>query len=90
MPVINWPKHFAAQSTSNLSIKSYCTEHRLSVSAWQYWKRKLARSNMVPIIPLTPSKAITLEIEGLRIEIRGKSDPEVTARIIARLLGAIP
>jgi transposase-like protein len=48
-------RHLADQSTSGLSVATYCAQHHLSVPTFYYWRRKHRQS---PIAPPTQELAL--------------------------------
>ena len=83
----SWLKHFTDQSRSGMSVKSYCKKHGLLNSGWYYWQKKLARGTAYPVTMLAPpSRSIIIEVDGIKLEIKGKRDAKTVAKLIATLL----
>jgi hypothetical protein len=66
-----WRTTMAEWQASDLSIRSYCWQHRLTETAFHYWRRELrqrdakpvSRSAASPFVPVTVIPAATLTVE---------------------------
>lgn len=87
----SWQKHFAEQARSGKSVEVYCKAHGLKKSNYYYWQKKLAATASHPVTTLAPprpSHPVTIEVGGIKIEIKGKRDAKTVAKLIATLLEA--
>ena len=88
----SWRKHIANQRQSGQSVEAYCKNHGLKSHNWHYWNKKLSAAPMKhPVTVLTPPKpgqAVTIEVGGIKLEIKGKRDAKTVAKLIATLLEA--
>ena len=42
-----WQTIIADQSSSNLTVKNYCSQNDITISSFYHWRDKLAKSNSV-------------------------------------------
>lgn len=85
----SWRKHFAEQSRSGTSVEAYCKNHGIKSATWYYWHKKLALEEKRPVTLLAPpSRVVTIESGGIKLEIKGKRDAKTVANLIVTLLGA--
>ena len=71
-----WQQHFDTFDSSNLSVRKFCSQHRLTVHSFQYWSRRLNRNvkqggkakESVPVAN-TSSLEVTVEL-GNQVSIR--------------------
>ncbi|MBP8927123.1 MAG: hypothetical protein KBG75_14775 [Pseudomonadales bacterium] len=62
-----WAKHLSRQRRGLLSGREYCAKHRLAVSSFRYWSRKLRVSGTDPA-PLESSAPRLVPVELLAAE----------------------
>ena len=68
-----WQDHILSCKQSGLSQKQYCINHKLALSTFTYWKRKLGKNQQQPacFYPLTVQSDTFLEEQnrnpGLRL-----------------------
>jgi hypothetical protein len=79
-----WAKHLSRQRRGSLSLRAYCAKHRLSVSSFGYWSRKLPVSGadvavgdaslprLVPVELLAehplPAQGVAQDASGIRLQ----------------------
>ena len=49
-----WSEHFDRWERSGLSQRSYCEQHRLSLSTFTLWRRRLASTPTRPYVDIVP------------------------------------
>lgn len=94
-----WRKHVDDWSGSGISQADYCRRSGISLSTFQYWKRRLGRQvgveeRSIVAVPisapsqLSPSnqKPLMLHVDsGFRVEVGGDFDPVILKKLIVTL-----
>lgn len=80
---LQWQQRFRSFDSSNLSVRKFCSLHRLSVHSFQYWSRRLNRNAK----PSNPAKMPVVAQSGTSSEITIELGSHVSIRIPAAELG---
>ena len=80
----HWKSHIEVWQQSELSQKTYCEQHQLSLATFGYWRKKLNRVGSVSkkLVPIAVSRSdrVTLTLPGnVCIETTSKSLADVLA-----------
>ena len=83
-----WQQHILDQQRSGLNISAYCREHKLTVSCFFTWRRKLPDNAPAPqrFVPATIAATsaiaeVTLP-NGIVVKLPIDADPDLITRII--------
>lgn len=83
-----WQQHSLAWERSNISQREYCRQHKLRLSTFGYWRRKLSHcaqtEDFVKISAGTPQVSeLDLVIgDEVLIRIKNQFDPELLIKVV--------
>lgn len=92
-----WRTTMSAWQASGLSIRAYCLQHRLTETAFHYWRRELRQRDSMPtarlaaaaFVPVTVIPAATLTVEVRCPSGHVVTVPAVDASLLRPLFAAL-
>ena len=94
-----WRETMAGWSASGLTVRAYCRRHRLTETAFHYWRRELRRRGATPAPSTSPAFVPVTVVPAPAVEVRCPSghvvtipvaDGETLRRVFAALVEGPP